>query len=372
MVFLCPFNYFILGLIFVFISPTNDPKLFMKNMFEKKLHLYFLLIAMCLVSCKKEIEKNDQTLGDNNSTTELPIVKKDSLKKDSVVKKESVSPVIQKNGFYSAWVLPKDKKLRDSVYAEFSKKYSEKERYAILALNRLDSKNRWNSDTLVVPVKMDTTLMSYSPFPMQIDILSGVKKFVIFSYPIQAYGVYSNGSLVKWGPTSMGKKTAQTTRGLTFANWKKKLAISTVSTEWKLPYNVNIHNLGGIGWHQYDLPGYPASHSCLRLLLKDAEWLYSYADTWVLNPGGATTKAKGTPVMVFGDYQWGGRKPWRKLLNDPNANNISVEEMTQLLQPNIEKMLKEQDNREKVVDSIQAAKAMAVPSSEKPVESPGN
>jgi hypothetical protein len=28
--------------------------------------------------------------------------------------------------------------------------------------------------------------------------------------------------------------------------------------------------------------------------MKDAKWLYGYADTWVLNPGGATTKAKGT------------------------------------------------------------------------------
>ncbi len=142
---------------------------------------------------------------------------------------------MQENGFYNAFVIPKDKKLRDSVYAEFSKKYNEQERTAILALNRLDSKSKWNADTLVVPAKIDTTLMAYSPFPMQLDVLSGVKKFVIFSYPIQAYAVYSNGSLVKWGPTSMGKKSAQTTRGLTFANWKKKLSISTVSSEWKLP-----------------------------------------------------------------------------------------------------------------------------------------
>jgi hypothetical protein len=156
----------------------------------------------------------------------------------------------------------------------------------------------------------------------------------------------------------MGKKTSQTTRGLTFANWKKKLAISTVKSEWKLPYNFNIHNLGGIGWHEYELPGYPASHSCLRLLRKDAMWLYSYADTWILNPGGATTKAKGTPVMVFGDYKWGGQKPWRKLLSDPNANNISVEEMEALLKPHIEKMIKEQTNREKVADSISQSKAL--------------
>ena len=353
-------------------SETKRPLLFMKNIVLKKSFLYTCLLALLMVSCKKEIEKVSDTFKDTASSSEAPVAEKDSVKKEPVVQKESVPPAMQENGFYNAFVLPKDKKMRDSVYAAFSKKYNERERYAILALNRLDSKNKWNADTLVVPAKIDTTLMEYSPFPMQLDILSGVKKFVIFSYPIQAYGVYSNGSLVKWGPTSMGKKAAQTTRGLTFANWKKKLSISTVSTEWKLPYNFNIHNIGGIGWHQYDLPGYPASHSCLRLLMKDAQWLYSYADTWILNPGGATTKAKGTPVMVFGDYKWGGRKPWKKLLDDPNANNISVEEMTKLLQPNVDRMIKEQDNREKVSDSIKAAKASAPVQNEKSAELPAN
>ncbi|PRB01373.1 hypothetical protein CQ046_15765 [Chryseobacterium sp. MYb7] len=341
----------------------------------KKSFIYAFLCTLFLVSCKKEIEKISDTFKDTVSSSEVQEAEKDSIKKDSVpvVKKESVPPVMQENGFYNAFVLPKDKKMRDSIYAEYSKKYSVGERTAILALNRLDSKSKWNADTLVVPAKIDTTLMAYSPFPMQLDVLSGVKKFVIFSYPIQAFGVYSNGSLVKWGPTSMGKKAAQTTRGLTFANWKKELAISTVSSEWKLPYNFNIHNLGGIGWHEYTLPGYPASHSCLRLLRKDAKWLYSYADTWILNPGGATTKARGTAVMVFGDYKWGGRKPWRKLLDDPNANNISVEELTKLLEPEVPKMLKEQSNREKVADSIKAARAAATPiQNEKPIEPQSN
>lgn len=347
----------------------------MKNISVKKSFIYAFLCTLFLVSCKKEIEKISDTFKDTVSSSEVQEAEKDSIKKDSVpvVKKESVPPVMQENGFYNAFVLPKDKKMRDSIYAEYSKKYSVGERTAILALNRLDSKSKWNADTLVVPAKIDTTLMAYSPFPMQLDVLSGVKKFVIFSYPIQAFGVYSNGSLVKWGPTSMGKKAAQTTRGLTFANWKKELAISTVSSEWKLPYNFNIHNLGGIGWHEYTLPGYPASHSCLRLLRKDAKWLYSYADTWILNPGGATTKAKGTAVMVFGDYKWGGRKPWRKLLDDPNANNISVEELTKLLEPEVPKMLKEQSNREKVADSIKAARAAATPiQNEKPIEPQSN
>lgn len=331
----------------------------MKKILNSKFLVYFLSLSIGLYSCTKEKvedvsepKKQEQTIEDIAEAAKDP----DSAVVEPV--KESVAPIIQENGFYSGIVFPKDKKLRDSLYSEFEKKYTPQERYTILALNRLDAKNRRNADTLVIPAEIDSTLMSYSPFPIQLDVLSKVKKFVIFSYPIQAYGVYSNGNLVKWGPTSMGKKSSQTTRGLTFANWKKKLAISTVKSEWKLPYNFNIHNLGGIGWHEYDLPGYPASHSCLRLLRKDAMWLYSYADTWILNPGGATTKAKGTPVMVFGDYQWGGQKPWRKLLTDPNANNISVEEMEKLLGPLVEKMLKEQTNREQVADSIAQSKAL--------------
>lgn len=340
----------------------------MKNHTLKKSFFYLLLFALFLTSCKKDeaVSQNQQQTSNSGEVIETSS-DPDSVKTEPV--KESAPPMMQENGFYNAFAIPKDKKLRDSLYAIFSKKYTERERYAILALNRLDSKSKWNSDTLVVPAKIDTTLMAYSPFPMQLDVLSDVKKFVIFSYPIQAYGVYSNGTLVKWGPTSMGKKSAQTDRGLMFANWKKKLAISTVKSEWKLPYNFNIHNTHGIGWHQYDLPGYPASHSCLRLLMKDAIWLYNYADTWILNPGGATTKAKGTPVMVFGDYGWGKRKPWRNLLNDPNANNISVEEMTKLIQPNVEKMLFEQTNREKVADSIKAAKSLAAPAEENQVTS---
>jgi lipoprotein-anchoring transpeptidase ErfK/SrfK len=331
----------------------------MKKLFLKQSLLYTLLFALLLTSCKKDNEKINDQQQNTSSGTLSDEEKSDSTATKAEVK-ESVPPAIQENGFYNAFPIPKDKKQRDSLYAIFSKKYNERERYAILALNRLDSKSKWNSDTLVVPAKIDTTLMAYSPFPMQLDVLSDVKKFVVFSYPIQAYAVYSNGALVKWGPTSMGKKAAQTTRGLMFANWKKKLAISTVKSEWKLPYNFNIHNTGGIGWHQYDLPGYPASHSCLRLLMNDAKWLYNYADTWILNPGGATKKANGTPVIVFGDYPWGKRKPWRNLLNDPNANNISVEEMTNLIKPHVEKMVAEQTNREKVADSIQSAKAMEV------------
>lgn len=324
-----------------------------------------VLLASFIVifSCKKEekINENSNSASSSQSAsgTDSAGIKKDSIAK--VEEKPSIEAVEQDAGFYNAFVFPKDKKEKDSAFGIFNKKYTEQERYAILALNRLDSKHKYNADTLVIPKTIDTSLMEYAPFPKQIDVLSGVNKFVVFSYPIQAFGVYTNGTLEKWGPTSMGTKAKPTRTGLTFANWKKELAISTVKSEWKLPYNFNIFNLDGIGWHQYDLPGYPASHSCLRLLKDDAIYLYKYAETWILNPGGATTKAKGTPVLVYGSYPWGKRKPWRNLLNDPNSNNVSVEEMTKMIEPNLDKILSEQENRIKVSDSIKAAKATAVP-----------
>ena len=295
--------------------------------------IFLLLISVLLVQCKKDSEIS----GNVRNPSSAPV------KKDSVIKIEEPKPQIQ----YTTFIFPAKKK--DSAMAAFNKEFSEEERYTILALNRLDSKNKWRADTLAVPAEFDQTLMAYSPFPKNIETLKEVKKMVFFSYPIQAYALYESGELIKWGPTSMGKKTAQTKRGLMFANWKKELAISTVDSDWKLPFNVNVHNTLGIGWHQYDLPGFPASHSCLRLLMDDAKFLYNWVDTWILNKGGATLKANGTPVIVFGDYEWGGKKPWKNLINDPASNDISLEAMDEIIEPHLNKILKEQQNREEVL-----------------------
>ncbi|MGZ8526422.1 MAG: L,D-transpeptidase [Kaistella sp.] len=300
-----------------------------------------------LTQCKKD----QQLLGNENHPE---ILKSDSLaaaKADSVKQAEAEQAKVT----YRAFIFPKGKK--DSAMSAFKKEFSAEEQYTILALNRLDSKNKWRADTLAIPDKIDHTLMSYSPFPKQVESLTNVKKMVFFSYPIQAYALYEQGKLIKWGPTSMGKKSAETKRGLMFANWKKELAISTVDSDWKLPFNVNVHNTLGIGWHQYDLPGFPASHSCLRLLMNDAKFLYNWVDTWVLNKGGATLKANGTPVIVFGDYNWGGKKPWKNLISDPKSNDISPDELKKLIEPHLEKIMKEQQKREEAVSAAEVKSA---------------
>ncbi len=295
-----------------------------------------VIIFSFTLQCEKDNAQSPQIQIKKNDS--LALIKKDSLIQDSIKKNTVV---------YQSFIFPKNK--RDSAMAVFNKQFSEQEQSVILSLNRLDLKNKWRADTLMIPDKIDSTLMSFSPFPRTLDQLKEVNKIVFFSYPIQAYALYENGSLVKWGPTSMGHKDAQTKRGLMFANWKKELAISTVNSSWKLPYNFNVHNTLGIGWHQYDVPGYPASHSCLRLTLDDAKFLYKWADQWILNKGGATIKANGTPVIVFGDYDWGGQKPWKKLHENGKANDISVEEMNEVIKPDLAKILEAQNLRKTVV-----------------------
>lgn len=291
-------------------------------------------LFLIVIQCKKEKNVETQTKPSMN-VKELKVVK--NINKEDSLAKSKIK--------YTSFIFPKKKK--DSAMAAFKKQYSEEERYTILALNRLDEKNAWRADTLIIPNTFQDDFLNYSPFPAQIALLKEVKKFVYFSYPIQAFAVYENGDLKKWGPTSMGKKAAKTATGLHFTNWKSKEATSTVDSSWKLPFNVNIANSLGIGWHQYDLPGFPASHSCLRLLLKDAEWMYSFADQWILDKG--KLKANGIPVIVNGDYDWGAQKPWRKMLKNSMANYLSEAEMIKNIQPFIDKILVEQKKREEVI-----------------------
>jgi hypothetical protein len=198
-----------------------------------------------------------------------------------------------------------------------------------------------------VPDKFDEDFLAYSPFPFSVENSSEIPKLVVFSYPIQAYGVYEFGKLVKWGPTSLGSKKYPTPTGLFFTNWKGEEVQSTVDDEWILRWNFNIENTEGIGWHQYELPGYPASHSCLRLLEADAKWLYDWADEWVLK-GANTVLAKGTPVIVFGTYDFNAPSPWLALANNPKANEISKSDLESIIAPHLRQIKKEQENRKKV------------------------
>ena len=216
----------------------------------------------------------------------------------------------------------------------------------VLALNRVDVVNLKKLDSIVVPTDFSGDLEYYMPFPIEVATLNEVSKIILFSYATQAFATYEYGVLTHTGPTSLGREKDKTPTGLFFTNWKAEETISTFNDEWKLKWNFNIENKKGIGFHEYELPGYPASHSCLRLLEKDAKMLYEFADQWELESA-EKVKLKGTPVIVFGSYDFKNPKIWNTLPQDAKALSITEAELETTISPYLPSILKEQTKREK-------------------------
>ena len=196
----------------------------------------------------------------------------------------------------------------------------------VYKLNRRDLPHIKENENVLVPNRGDSELI-YSPFPSQLDSAHSNGKLLVVSRRVQAFAAYDSGRLVKWGPTSTGKKATPTPDGLYHTNWKSKQTHSTVNGEWILNWYFNLDNLEGISLHEYQLPGYPASHSCVRLLEADAFWIYNWADQWKLAPGKDSVISQGTPVVVFGEYAYGKLPPWKKLFTDEHATTISEQEL---------------------------------------------
>ncbi len=187
---------------------------------------------------------------------------------------------------------------------------------AFLSLNRVDDKHLQKEMTVVIPSTFEDP-WAFTGFPRSFPALSTIPKIMLISQRTQEFGAYEYGQLVRFGGISTGKKTTPTKNGLYHTNWKAKETTSTVNDEWLLKWNFNIDNLDGIGIHEYELPGYPASHSCIRLSAADAEWFYNWADQWKLSRDEQTVLAQGTPVVIFGTYEFGVKAPWKKLAEDP-------------------------------------------------------
>ncbi len=214
-----------------------------------------------------------------------------------------------------------------NTFRIFNEKYTLEQKEIIAALNRLTPSRIRTGKTIILPDTVYSDIMPYSPFPNHLDQCDSIYKLIIINKRIQAFGAYERGQLVRWGPTSTGRKKAITPSGLFHTNYKAKLKISTVNGSWKMPWYFNISNRGGIGMHQYDLPGYPASHSCVRLFKKDAFWIFNWADTWILNADETIIEKKGTPVVIFGTYDYESTPPWKAAVTNKTVLLLTEEEM---------------------------------------------
>ena len=284
--------------------------------------LFIVLASFSIIACKQ------------NPPQLKPVAASDTAGRTAVPPKDPVPERVQINYHFekkAAW------KLKDSFEGNSHKDI-------IAAINRVDVQHLPRLDSFLVPDQYLEDVKAYMPFPAAAPSIKDIRKIIFFSYPTQAFAAYENGNLVISGPTNMGKKASPTPTGLFFCNWKAKETRSTVDNEWILKWNFNVSNFGGVGFHQYDLPGYPASHSCMRLWAEQAQFLYGWADQWKLQDGKVVLK--GTPVIVYGAYPFGKPRPWFVLAGDGKALDISDAALSEMVNPHREEILAAQNARE--------------------------
>jgi len=107
---------------------------------------------------------------------------------------------------------------------------------------------------------------------------------VLVSIPDQRVAVYRSGTLIGAATCSTGKPGHSTPAGVFVILQKDKNHHSSTYNNASMPYMERL-TWQGVALHAGNLPGYPASHGCIRLPLEFAKLLF-----------GVTTL--GTPVIV--------------------------------------------------------------------------
>lgn len=161
----------------------------------------------------------------------------------------------------------------------------------------------------MVPIVWEQDELRHSPLPAVYEGAKQYPKIIVVHQLSQVFGAYESGALLRWGPVSTGRRESPTPSGLFHLTWKAKSRRSTDNDAWLLNWYFNFVNARGVSFHQFDLPGYAASHACVRLLERDARWIYEWGDQWMLDANGQLA-FPGTPVSVIGTPQHGETPPW--------------------------------------------------------------
>lgn len=192
----------------------------------------------------------------------------------------------------------------------------EDERDMVKRINRMNTHLRQGM-ILAVPKNMDRlSVYDLSPFPNYVD--SKGEKVVYVSQKKLAWGAYNEeGDLLWWGPISSGMKKCAVTGGCETPTGSfriiRKQDIDCISTVFPrrngeesggaiMPYC--MHFLRGYALHgSPEVPGYQASHGCVRLFIEDARWLN---EEFIEVPGEGL---KGTRVILDAPEERIANKP---------------------------------------------------------------
>lgn len=159
-----------------------------------------------------------------------------------------------------------------------------REREMVKRLNRTNMALRYRH-WIVVPNKLkDLDIMDLSPFPAKINPPGN--KLIVVNLRVHAFGAYDQeGRLVHWGPVSGGHDWCADIDGpcntkmgsfkiIDAQGEKCKSSAYPVETSGGAPMPYCMHFYRGFALHaSTELPGFHASHGCIRLFFEDAKWL---------------------------------------------------------------------------------------------------
>lgn len=205
---------------------------------------------------------------------------------------------------------------------------------AITTINRKDIHYFRVGDTIMIPDTIDKDTRFYSCFPHYYHGARKLEKLILVSNKLQSYACYEKGHLVRFAAANTGEKRKPTFPGRYALNWKQRVRKSSLNEDWVLPYTWNFHAWAGSAFHQFDMPGRPVSHSCVRQFMEDAEWLYKWGKGGKQDSNHRWVMFVGTPVIILDmfDYKRKHGGPWRELLTNRDGilvlpeNPMEVEE----------------------------------------------
>ena len=159
----------------------------------------------------------------------------------------------------------------------------QREREMVKRLNRTNVALYYRT-WIVVPVYLDDVqYMDLSPFPHRVSATG--KRHLKVDLSDHAFAAYDqDGKLVHWGPISGGKGWCPDTDSLcrtALGEHKvyRKQGAGCRSSKYPIETNGGarmpycMHYYRGYAIHGSNLPGYHASHGCVRLFDEDAKWL---------------------------------------------------------------------------------------------------
>lgn len=183
-----------------------------------------------------------------------------------------------------------------------------RQREIVMRINRMNT-GLYPGLTIAVPKNLATaSIMDFSPFPLNIDAPG--ERLVIVDPMRLAWGAYdTDGTLVRWGPASSGSDycrdldEACQTRAGTFRIYSLGSS-DCISHKFPLPdggapmpYCMYFNNGQALHGEPDGLPGYNASHGCVRLYVNDAEWLrYDFVED-----ANESNDYRGTKIII-GSY----------------------------------------------------------------------